>query len=79
MLIPTVPVAAPTDTGTVHVVPLPVGIPTVAPVDPVPVIPKFAAVKPVTGSLKVTVKSIVAPLAGLAPARVIETTCGAIK
>jgi hypothetical protein len=55
MLIPTVPLAAPTVTGTVHVVPLPVGVPTVAPVVPVPVIPKFAAINPVTGSLKVTV------------------------
>jgi hypothetical protein len=55
MLIPTDPVAVPTVTGIVHVVPLPVGVPTVAPVEPVPVIPKFAAVNPVTGSLNVTV------------------------
>ena len=55
ILIPTVPVAVPTVTGIVHVVPLPVGVPTVAPVDPVPVIPKLAAVTPVTGSLNVTV------------------------
>jgi hypothetical protein len=44
MLIPTDPVAVPTVTGIVHVVPLPVGVPTVAPVEPVPVIPKLAAV-----------------------------------
>ena len=55
ILIPTVPVAVPTVTGIVQVVPLPVGVPTVAPVEPVPVIPKLAAVTPVTGSLNVTV------------------------
>jgi hypothetical protein len=55
ILIPTVPVAAPTVTGIVHVVPLPVGVPIVAPVVPVPVIAKFAAVNPVTASLNVTV------------------------
>ena len=55
MLIPTVPVPVPTVTGIVHVVPLPVGVPTLAPVDPIPVIPKLAAVTPVTGSLNVTV------------------------
>jgi hypothetical protein len=78
ILIPTEPFAAPNDTGTVHVVPLPVGVPTVAPVVPVPEIVKLEAFTPVTASLKVTVKSAVAPPAGLAPARVIETTFGAI-
>ena len=75
---PTVPVAVPTVTGTVHVAPLPVGVPSVAPVDPVPVIAKFAAVTPVTASLNVTVKlTVVAPV-GFGSARVIETTFGAI-
>ena len=55
MLMPTCPVAVPTVTGTVHVVPLPVGVPMLAPVEPVPAIAKFAAVTPVTLSLKVTV------------------------
>ena len=55
ILMPTVPVAVPTVTGTVQVAPLPIGVPIVAPVEPVPVIAKCAAVTPVTASLNVTV------------------------
>jgi hypothetical protein len=73
---PSVPVVVPVFAVTVHVVPLPVTLVTLVPVPPVRL--KFDAFTPVTLSLNVTVQDTVEPLDGLVPARLIETTFGAI-
>jgi hypothetical protein len=75
---PSEPDAVPGFTLTVHVVPLPVTLVTLAPPAPVPVRLKFDAFNPVTLSLKVTVHAKVEALDGFAPDRLIETTFGAI-
>src|SRR4051812_9969442 len=54
---PTVPPAVPPNvTGTVQVVPLPVGVPTTPVAPPTKLVLNEAAVIPVTGSLKVRLK-----------------------
>jgi hypothetical protein len=64
---------------TVHVVPLPVTLVTLAPVSPDEGVRlKFDAFNPVTTSLNVTVQESVAAPDGFGPARLIETTFGAI-
>jgi hypothetical protein len=67
---------------TVHVVPLPVTLVTLTPVPPDTAGRasrlKFDAVTPVTLLLNVTVHDTEAALVGLAAARLIETTFGAI-
>jgi hypothetical protein len=73
---PSVPVVVPGFAVTVHVVPLPVTLVTLAPVPPVRL--KLAGVSPVTLSFSVTVQVSADELDGLVPARLIETTFGAI-
>jgi hypothetical protein len=63
---------------TVLVVPLPVTLVTLAPLTPVPLRLKFEADTPVILPLKVTVQASDDAPEGFVPARLIDTTLGAI-
>src|SRR5947209_7613878 len=73
-----VPLPVPVLTGTVQAVPLPVGVPIVAPVT-VEARENEAAVTPVTGLLNVTAKLTLAALVGSASARLMDVMVGAIS
>src|SRR5437667_10164132 len=72
-----VPLPEPELTGTVQVVPDPLGAPMDGPATPAVVSAKSAASTPITASLNVTVKLIVAAFVGFGSARTIELIVGA--